>query len=94
MSWNTYSQPFPLDKTGPMVLYYRSSDNAGNTEVANVKAIAISSPVAVPAATTSADAIPFFPLPLWLVALILFVIVAAVGGALYLESRQKKAEKK
>ena len=43
-SWNTYRQPFPLDKTGPMVLYYRSSDNAGNTEVANVKAIAISSP--------------------------------------------------
>jgi hypothetical protein len=93
-SWNTYNQPFPLDKTGPMVLYYRSSDNAGNTEVANVKAIAISSPVAEPAATTSADAIPFFPLPLWLVALIIFIIVAAVGGALFLESQQKKEEKK
>jgi len=93
-SWNTYRQPFTIDKSGPMVLYYRSSDNAGNTEVANVKAIAISSPGSAPAATTSADAIPFFPLPLWLVALILFVIVAAIGGALYLESQQKKEEKK
>jgi hypothetical protein len=102
-SWNTYRQPFPIDKTGPMVLYYRSSDNAGNTEVPKVKAIAVSSPGpapagtpanqapgAAPAATPSADAVPFFPLPLWLVALILFVIVAAVGGALYLESQQKK----
>jgi hypothetical protein len=92
--WITYNQPFPIDTSGPMVLYYRSSDNAGNTEVANVKAIAISSPVAEPAATTSADAIPFFPLPLWLVALIIFVIVAAVGGALYLEYQQKKEGKK
>jgi hypothetical protein len=105
-SWNTYSQPFPLTRTGPMVIYYRSSDNAGNTEVTNVKAFAIggtgaapagtpagSVPNAAPAGTASADAIPFFPLPLWLVALILFVIVAAIGGALYLESQQKKEKK-
>ena len=102
-SWNTYSRPITITNAGVTTLYYRSSDNAGNTEVANVKAIAISSPGPAPAgtpanqapgtapsATPSADAVPFFPVPLWLVALILFVIVAAVGGALYLESQQKK----
>ncbi len=106
-SWNTYRQPFPPDKTGPVVLYYRSSDNAGNTEVAKVKAIAISSPgappagtpaspapVPAPAATTSADAIPFFPLPLWLVALIIFVLIVAIGGGLYLKSRLREEQKK
>ncbi|MFA5266481.1 MAG: hypothetical protein WC379_00800 [Methanoregula sp.] len=100
-SWNTYSQPFPLDKTGPMVLYYRSSDNAGNTEVANVKAFAIGGPGA--AAQTpginrssfpSSSDVPFYPLPLWLVGLILFILIAAIGGGLYLKSQQKKEEKK
>lgn len=105
--WNTYSQPFPVDKSGPVVLYYRSSDNAGNTEVANVKAIAVSPPGAAPAgthaapesgpapaATTPADAIPFFPLPLWLFGLIIFVLIAAIGGGLYLKSRLKEEQKK
>lgn len=103
--WNTYSQPFPVDKPGPVVLYYHSSDHAGNTEVANVKVIVISPPgaapagtpaaqVPAPAATTPADAIPFFPLPLWLVGLIIFVLVAATGGGLYLKSRLKEEQKK
>jgi hypothetical protein len=106
-TWYTYAKPVSVVRTGVTTLYYRSVDNAGNLEVAQVKAVVISGPGTVPAgtaakpeygtpsvATTSADAIPFFPLPLWLVALILFVIVAAVGGALYLESQQKKEEKK
>jgi len=104
-SWNTYSQPFQLVTTGPMILYYRSSDNAGNTEVANVKALAISGTGTAPdgtaatlefgtpsVATASRD--PFYPLPLWLIALIIFVFIAAIGGGLYLKSRLDAEQKK
>lgn len=105
--WNTYSQPFPLGGTGSTVLYYRSSDNAGNTEGANVKAFAITGPGAAPAvtaatpeygtpsvATASSDIVPFYPLPLWLIALIIFVLIVAIGGGLYLKSRLKEDEPK
>jgi len=106
-SWNTYSQPFPLVTTGPMVLYYRSSDNAGNTEGENVKAFAISGTGAAPAvtdatpeygtpsvATASSGIVPFYPLPLWLIALIIFVLIVAIGGGLYLKSRLVEEEPK
>jgi hypothetical protein len=105
--WNTYNQPFPLVTTGPMILYYRSSDNAGNAEVANVKAFAISGTGAAPAgtattlqygtpsvATASSDIAPFHPMPLWLIALIIFVFIAAIGGGLYLKSRLDAEQKK
>jgi hypothetical protein len=37
---------------------------------------------------------PSFPLPLWLVALIIFILVVAIGGGLYLKSRLKQGESK
>jgi hypothetical protein len=46
-----------------------------------------------PPAATPAD-IPSYPVPLWLVALIIFVILVAIGGGLYLKSRQDKEEPK
>ena len=107
-NWNTYSQPFAITGTGPTVIYYRSSDNAGNTEGANVKAFAISGTAGAalagtaatlqygtPSVATASPGIgPFYPLPLWLVALIIFVLMAAIGGGLYLKSRLKEAEPK
>jgi len=97
--WNTYNQPFPLVTTGPMILYYRSSDNAGNTEVANVKAFAISGTGAAPAGTTVPAATVTqsgsgSSQSLWLMALIIIVIIAVAGGALYWKSRQGREEPK
>ena len=43
-SWYTYSQPVSVVKAGLTTLYYRSADNAGNLEVAQVKVIMISTP--------------------------------------------------
>jgi hypothetical protein len=40
--WFTYTKPFSVVRPGMTTVYYRSTDNAGNTEVANVKAIQIS----------------------------------------------------
>lgn len=93
--WNTCSQPFPLIMTGPMILYYRSSDNAGNTEMANVKAFAISGTGAAPADTTvpaltSPQSGSGSLLPLWLIVIII-VIIAAAGVILYWKS-QKRTE--
>jgi hypothetical protein len=96
-NWNAYSQPFPLVKTGSMILYYRSSDNAGNTEVANTKAIAISGPGAAPAGTpmpATTQTSSGSSLSLWLTALIIIVIIAAAAGALYWKSRQGQEEPK
>jgi hypothetical protein len=98
-SWNTYSQPFPVARTGPMVLYYRSSDNAGNTEVPQVKAITISGPVAAPAGTTmpaaaATQAGSGSSPPFWLITLIILIIIAIIGGALYLKSRTREEQKK
>ena len=90
--WNTYSQPVSVVKSGTTTLYYRSSDNAGNTEVAKMKAIVISRPDGFPAGSGTVAATPAgtgSPLLLWLIAIIIF---AAVGGALYLKSRPKKEE--
>lgn len=107
-TWYTYTKPVSIIKTGVTTLYYRSADNAGSTEVAKVKAIMISGPGAAPAGTTvpgtgSADTTPAVsstaagagsPLPLWLIVLVILVILAAIGGALYLKSRQGKEEPK
>ena len=97
--WYTYSQPVSLVKDGMTTLYYRSADNAGNTEVANVKAITISRPAAVPAGTpapmaTTAQTGSGSSLPVWLIALILFIIIAATGGALYWKSRREEPPEK
>lgn len=51
--WYTYTKPLSIVKEGTTFVYYRSSDNAGNTEAANVKAI-----VLVGASTASATASP------------------------------------
>jgi hypothetical protein len=81
---------------------YRSVDNAGNTEVAKVKTVVIgrqgaaSDDTAVPG-TEDASSTPDSTssrLPLWLIAVILIVIVAVIGGALYLKTRQGKTEPK
>lgn len=49
-TWYVYTKPFSVVKQGTTTVYYRSTDNAGNTEVANVKAIVIS---AVPPSSAS-----------------------------------------
>ena len=51
-TWYTYSQPISVVTTGVTTLYYRSSDKAGNTEVAKVKAIVISRQGTTPAGTS------------------------------------------
>jgi hypothetical protein len=98
-SWNTYSQPVSVVKAGLTTLYYRSADNAGNLEVAQVKVITISGPAAVPAGTTvpaatatqaGSGSSPSF----WLIILITFIVFAVIGGALYGKSRQKEEPKK
>jgi hypothetical protein len=80
-------------------LYYRSADNAGNLEVAQVKVITISGPGAVPAGTTlpaatATQAGPGSSPPFWLLALIILIIIAVIGSALYWKSRQKEEPKK
>ena len=47
-----------------------------------------------PAPASSPAGTPSFPLPLWLVGIIIFIIVVAAGGAIYLESQQRKGEEK
>jgi hypothetical protein len=101
-SWYTYAQPVSLVKPGVTTLYYRSADNAGNTEPARVKAIVISGPGAASAglpvpgtaasgtspASSPAQTATGSPLSSWLIPVLLLVIVAAIGGALYLKFRQ------
>jgi hypothetical protein len=64
-SWFTYTQPFSVVKQGMTTVYYRSADNAGNTELAKVKAILISGPGTSstgsqdqPGTTTAAQSLP------------------------------------
>jgi hypothetical protein len=103
-SWYTYSQPVSVVKAGTTTFYYRSADKAGNMEVAQLKAVVISSPGAaltgttVPGAgsgettptVTSAPASTGSPLPFWLIVLIILMIIAAIGGYLYSKSIQKE----
>jgi hypothetical protein len=98
-SWYTYSQPVSVVKAGLTTLYYRSADNAGNLEVAQVKVITISGPAAVPAGTivpaaTATQAGSGSSPPFWLIALIILIIFAVIGGALYWKSRQNEEPKK
>ena len=103
-SWYTYSQPVSVVKAGTTTFYYRSADKAGNMEVAQLKAVVISSPGAaltgttVPGAgsgettptVTSAPASTGSPPPFWLIVLIILMIIAAIGGYLYSRSIQKE----
>jgi len=50
-SWFTYSRPVSIMKPGMTTHYYRSTDKAGNTELAKVKAVVISAPGTEPAGT-------------------------------------------
>jgi hypothetical protein len=107
-SWYTYSQPVSVVKRGVTTLYYRSADNAGNREVTQLRAIVISTPGAAPAGTTvpgtgAAGTLPAASsttsgagssVPLWLMALMVLIIIAAIGGALYWKSRPKEEPKK
>jgi hypothetical protein len=98
-SWYTYAKPVSVIKAGVTTLYYRSADNAGNLEVAQVKVITISGPAAVPDGTTvpaatTTQAGSGSSLPPWLIAVIILIIIAAAGGILYWKSRQKEEPEK
>jgi hypothetical protein len=104
-SWYTYARPVSVVKRGATTLYYRSADNAGNREVAQLKAVVISSKGSVPAGTTVPGAgvvetIPAVtptgsgsPQPLWLIALAILILLGAFAGYLYYKSRQKEEPK-
>ncbi|MDP3565222.1 MAG: hypothetical protein Q8R70_12120 [Methanoregula sp.] len=108
-SWYSYAQPVSLVKPGVATLYYRSADNAGNTEPARVKAIVISGPGAAsaglpvlgtaaagtsPASSMVQPATGGAPLPSWLITVMMLVIVAVIGGALYWKVRPGTEEPK
>lgn len=40
-AWSNYTEPFTVTKAGTTNLYYKSTDNAGNKEIAQIKAITI-----------------------------------------------------
>jgi hypothetical protein len=108
ISWYTYSQPVSVIKSGVTTLYYRSADNAGNMEVMQLKAIVISrsgdalagttapgtgaadTPIAAPSTIPGTGS----SMPLWLMALIVLIIIAAIGGGIYWKSRPKEEPKK
>ena len=47
-TWNNYTQPFTISTPGTTDLYYKSTDNSSNAEVAQVKAIIIAGATASP----------------------------------------------
>jgi hypothetical protein len=92
-SWFTFTKPFSIIKPGMTTVYYRSTDNAGNTEVAKVKAILISGPgasstepPAQPAATPAAPSLPANATPAkatpWLSGEITICTILTVAAAL------------
>ncbi|WP_424358948.1 OmpL47-type beta-barrel domain-containing protein [Methanocella sp. MCL-LM] len=86
-SWFLYQQPFSVVKPGMTTVYYRSVDNAGNVEVANVKAIVIAEAAQVPTATPSpspsatAQATPGFAVSITAIALIGLAAVLLIAGS-------------
>lgn len=89
-SWFLYQQPFSVVKPGMTTVYYRSVDNAGNVEVANVKALVIAEATQVPSATSSpspsasatAQATPGFSMGITALTLIgLAAVLVAFGRA-------------
>lgn len=83
-NWFTYQQPFSVVKPGVTTVYYRSADNAGNVEVANVKAIVIAgatqAPSATPSPSATAQAAPGFSMSITAIALIGLAAVLLVAG--------------
>ena len=85
-NWFTYQQPFSIVKPGMTTVYYRSADNAGNVEVANVKAIVIAqatqAATSTPLPSATAQATPGFSMSVTAIALIgLAAVLLAFGRA-------------
>lgn len=51
--WYTYTKPLSIVKEGTTFVYYRSSDSAGNTEPANVKAVVVAGAASATASATA-----------------------------------------
>jgi hypothetical protein len=92
-SWFTFTKSFSIIKPGMTTVYYRSTDNAGNTEIAKVKGIVISGPgasstepPAQPAATPAAQSLPANATPAkatpWLSGEITICTILTVAAAL------------
>ncbi len=56
--WFTYQEPFSVVKPGMTTVCYRSADNAGNVEVANVRAIVVAGTTQEPSPSPGATATP------------------------------------